>query len=120
VTAAVQAEVHPYDRNYFRSERELIASRRRLDDLWKRVRDGLRGGGPGASMRARESAAMVAHARWMYASALVRSETRGMHKRTDHPRLDPEQQRRRTVGGLDRVWTDLDPERPVSALELAA
>ncbi len=36
-----------------------------------------------------------------------------MHKRIDHPELDPAQQHRQLVGGLDRVWTGLDPERPV-------
>ena len=32
---------------------------------------------------------MVATARWMYRSALARTETRGMHKRDDFPALDP-------------------------------
>ena len=47
---------------------------------------------------------MVATARWMYASALERKETRGMHKHTDYPALDPGQQRRLSCGGLDQVW----------------
>jgi aspartate oxidase len=63
---------------------------------------------------------MLAHARWLYASALERSETRGMHKRLDFPKLDPGQQQRRLVGGLDAIWTGIDPARPVSALEKAA
>jgi succinate dehydrogenase/fumarate reductase flavoprotein subunit len=50
----------------------------------------------------------------------LRTETRGMHKRIDHPELDPAQQHRRLVGGLDRVWTGLDPELPYSVLEMAA
>jgi succinate dehydrogenase/fumarate reductase flavoprotein subunit len=127
VTRAVQAEVHPYDRNYFRRDESLRASIERLDGLWHRVRAGLHGSGPrgdrraaDASVRAREAAAMLAHARWLYASALERSETRGMHKRLDFPKLDPGQQQRRLVGGLDAIWTGLDPARPVSALEKAA
>jgi succinate dehydrogenase/fumarate reductase flavoprotein subunit len=127
VTEAVQAEVHPYDRNYFRRGEALTESIERLDDLWRRVRGGLRGGERGrdpraanATVRAREAAAMLAHARWMYASALARDETRGMHKRLDCLRLDPDQQRRRLVGGLDQVWTALDPEQPVSRLDRAA
>jgi len=58
---------------------------------------------------------MLAHARWMYVSGLERSETRGMHKRVDHPDLDPRQRQRKLVGGLDEVWTAEDPVAPVSA-----
>jgi succinate dehydrogenase/fumarate reductase flavoprotein subunit len=47
---------------------------------------------------------MVATARWMYSSALERTETRGMHKHMEHPELDPVQQRRLVSGGLDQVW----------------
>jgi succinate dehydrogenase/fumarate reductase flavoprotein subunit len=72
-----------------------------------------------ALFRAREAAAMVAHARWMHNAASERTETRGMHKREDHPELDPAQQQRRFVGGLAEVWNGIDPERPYSALELA-
>jgi succinate dehydrogenase/fumarate reductase flavoprotein subunit len=127
VIEAVQSEVHPYDRNYFRQESTLTESIGRLDDLWQNVRDGLGGhGGPADAesaarvLREREAASMVAHARWMYASASVRTETRGMHKRTDHPQLDPGQQHRILVGGTDEVWTAEDSLRPYSALELAA
>jgi len=127
VIEAVQSEVHPYDRNYFRQESTLTESLGRLDDLWQNVRDGL-GANDGLTdvrsaarvVREREAASMVAHARWMYASASVRTETRGMHKRTDHPELDPDQQHRILVGGTDEVWTAEDSLRPYSALELAA
>lgn len=118
VCRAVQAEVLPCDRNLFRSEQGMRESLVRLDDLWKRVRSGLQADSerrPTAStVRARESAAMVAHARWMYAVGRLRTETRGMHKRVDHPELDPAQQHRHLAGGLDRVWTDRDPQRPDS------
>jgi succinate dehydrogenase/fumarate reductase flavoprotein subunit len=128
VTKAVQDEVHPYDKNYFRTEGALQESLTNLDSLWRRVESGLRGGdgyppygeaSAAAVLRAREAAAMVAHARWMYNAANERTETRGMHKRADHPQLDPAQQQRRFVGGLAQVWNGLDPERPFSALELA-
>jgi succinate dehydrogenase/fumarate reductase flavoprotein subunit len=96
----------------------------RRDDLWKQARSGLQLEREQqltvATLRARESVAMLAHARWMYAVGRLRTETRGMHKRIDHPTLDPAQQQRQLVGGLDRVWTATDPERPYSALELAA
>lgn len=128
VTSAVQSEVHPYDKNYFRSEAALRRSLENLDDLWARVESGLRGGdgyppygedSATALFRARESAAMVATARWMYNAARERTETRGMAKRADHPELDPAQQQRRLVGGLDDIWNGLDPEKPYSILELA-
>jgi succinate dehydrogenase/fumarate reductase flavoprotein subunit len=104
----VQAEVFPYDRNLFRSQRGLSESRVRLEQLWhdvqprpvQRVRE---------VVRAREAAAMVATARFMYATASQRTETRGMHKHQDYPRLDPGQQRRLHCGGLDEVWVKPDP-----------
>jgi succinate dehydrogenase/fumarate reductase flavoprotein subunit len=124
LTEAVQAEVIPCDRNLFRTEAGMSASLDRLNDLWKRARSGLQVEGESrptvATVRARESVAMVAHARWMYSVGRLRTETRGMHKRIDHPDLDPAQQHRQLVGGLDRVWTGLDPERPYSVLEMAA
>ncbi|HEX4110435.1 MAG TPA: FAD-binding protein [Solirubrobacteraceae bacterium] len=128
VTTAVQDEVHPYDKNYFRTRDALKQSLTNLEDLWNRVETGLRGGdgyppsgeaSATALFRAREAAAMVAHARWMYNAANERTETRGMHKRADHPQLDPSQQQRRVVGGLTAVWNGLDPERPYSSLEVA-
>jgi succinate dehydrogenase/fumarate reductase flavoprotein subunit len=48
---------------------------------------------------------MVANARWMYHAALHRTETRGMHKREDHPELDPGQRHRLLTSGLDELWT---------------
>jgi succinate dehydrogenase/fumarate reductase flavoprotein subunit len=47
---------------------------------------------------------MTAHARWMYHTALARTETRGMAKRLDFPELDSAQQYRLTTGGLDDIW----------------
>jgi len=128
VTKLVQGEVHPYDKNYFRTSGGLDASLASLDDLWRRVAAGLRGGdgypprgeSPATALfRAREAAAMVAHARWMYNAARERTETRGMHKRADHPELDPGQRQRRLVHGLSEVTNGLDPEQPYSVLELA-
>jgi succinate dehydrogenase/fumarate reductase flavoprotein subunit len=108
---AVQAEVQPYDKNYFRTADMLAASRTALEDLWATARNGL--GGPGyTAVRSREAVAMIAHARWMYAAAAARPETRGMHKRLDRPQLDPALQHRVLAGGLDEVWTGVDPVAP--------
>jgi succinate dehydrogenase/fumarate reductase flavoprotein subunit len=118
VVDAVRAEVDPYDRNWFRTEEGLTESLRRLDRVWSEVRDGL-GGTRVDVVRRREAAAMVAHARWMYRAGRARAETRGMHRRTDRPQLDPGQHHRRLVGGLDRVWSTIDPAAPVSVQEPA-
>jgi succinate dehydrogenase/fumarate reductase flavoprotein subunit len=118
VVAAVRAEVGPYDRNYFRTEAGLTDSLTRLDRIWSEVRDGL-GGTRSDVVRRREAAAMLAHSRWMYRAGVARAETRGMHRRTDRPDLDPGQHHRRLVGGLDHVWTTVDPAAPVSVPEPA-
>jgi succinate dehydrogenase/fumarate reductase flavoprotein subunit len=102
VTRAVQAEVFPYANNYFRTRDGLTASIERLDDLWIDVRSA----GPAAATRvvkAREAAAMLATSRWMYRSALARTETRGMHKREDCPRQDVGQRHHLVSAGLDEV-----------------
>ena len=52
---------------------------------------------------------MVAHSRWMYHAALQRTETRGMHKRLDHPAQDAAQRYRLLTGGLDQLWTRPEP-----------
>ena len=107
VIATVQGEVQPYDKNYFRTGPGLAASLAVLDSTWIEVRRSLLGQGKDA-FKAREAAAMVATARWMYRSALARTESRGMHKRDDFPALDPAQRHRMISGGLDHVWTDTE------------
>ncbi|MFJ8013249.1 FAD-dependent oxidoreductase [Streptomyces sp. NPDC096339] len=100
----VQAQVLPYDKNYLRHGRVLGDALRTLDGAWAELRGSLHGQGADL-VRARQAAAMTAHARWMYAAALARPESRGMARRLDHPEQDPRLHHRITVGGLDRVWT---------------
>jgi succinate dehydrogenase/fumarate reductase flavoprotein subunit len=128
IKSLVQGEVFPFDKNYFRSAAALDASLSTLDELWSRVAAGLRGGdgypphgetSAAALFGAREAAAMVATARWMFTAARERTETRGMAKRVDHPTLDPGQQHRRTVGGLDRLFSHVDPQAPYSRQSLS-
>jgi succinate dehydrogenase/fumarate reductase flavoprotein subunit len=103
VVNTVQSEVLPYDKNYLRHGDVLTSALRVLDTTWDAVRSGLHADGV-EGVRARQAAAMVAHARWMYTSALVRDESRGMARRLDRPDLDPAQHHRITSGGLDKVW----------------
>jgi succinate dehydrogenase/fumarate reductase flavoprotein subunit len=104
VRAAVRAEILPYDRNHLRHANWLNPALAELDAVWMRVRSSLGGIGEDA-VCAREAAAMTAYARWTYAAALARTESRGVHRRSDYPSLDPAQQHRLNTGGLDAVWT---------------
>ncbi|MBH8572428.1 FAD-binding protein [Nostocaceae cyanobacterium CENA369] len=117
VIRAVQAEVLPYDRNLFRTERGLSNSLERLHTLWREIRHSA-APSDSQALPAREAAAMVATARWMYTSAQARKETRGMHKHQDYPLQDANQQDRLISGGLDTVWTK--PEKEVVKRELVA
>ncbi|MBD2336714.1 FAD-binding protein [Calothrix sp. FACHB-156] len=103
VIQATQAEVFPYDRNLFRTEQTLTGSLQRLDHLWQEIRSS-QAGNQQNIIQMRETAAMVATARWMYNSALERKETRGMHKHLDFPEMDVHQQHYLVSGGLDKVW----------------
>jgi succinate dehydrogenase/fumarate reductase flavoprotein subunit len=114
VTAAVQRHVLPHQTNFMRHADHLGPALESLHGAWSAVRASLGGGrgersdGEGLgedTFRAREAAAMVAHARWMYHAALQRTETRGMHKRIDYPTQDPAQHYRLLTGGLDELWT---------------
>lgn len=102
---AVQSEVFPYSYNWTRSADTLHGSLTRLDAAWKRLRQSAPVSSIHELVRAREAAAMLATARWMYRSALQRTETRGMHRRRDHAASDPAQHHRLVSGGLDEVWT---------------
>ena len=84
----VREEMLPLDRNYFRRAASLEASLGRLDASWRMVSDHVRGTGAEA-VKAREAAALIATSRWAYRSALVRAESRGMHRRSDQPASRP-------------------------------
>ncbi len=115
VIRAVQAEVTPYDRNLFRTEQGLSESLDRLHDLWREIRN-TSFVSEQQTIQGREAASMVATARWMYATALERKESRGMHKHENYPQLDAKQHHRLISGGLDRVW--VKPEQEISVKEL--
>lgn len=116
VIAAVQREVLPYEKNLFRTGAALHQSLLTLDALWHEVR----GHRPEAGhdlVKARETAALVASARWCYAAARARNESRGMHLRTDAPEATDRFGTRLLTGGLARVWTR--PEHAPTPAEVA-
>ncbi|BEL08426.1 FAD-binding protein [Actinoplanes sichuanensis] len=100
----IRRQVHPYDKNYLRNGSRLRPALAHLDAVWEGFRGGAIAHG-GELPGLRQAAAMVAHARWMYTSALARTESRGMARREEYPDLDPNQHHRIAVGGLDRIWT---------------
>ncbi|MEY3404143.1 MAG: hypothetical protein RLZZ86_3765 [Cyanobacteriota bacterium] len=117
IIKATQAEVFPYNRNYFRNEQTLTASLQKLHSLWDEIRNGQVADNSNI-IRTREAAGMVATARWMYSSALERKETRGMHKHLDYPEQDTKQQHHLISGGLDQVWVKATPIQETKAKEL--
>lgn len=120
VIAGVQREVFPLDKNLFRSEPTLLGSIGALDALWHDLGTGPRTAAPADAQRSREAVALVATARWAYVSALLRRETRGMHRRSDHPQLDAGQRHYVLSGGLDDVWTRTEGRAPGFHAQAAA
>jgi succinate dehydrogenase/fumarate reductase flavoprotein subunit len=90
----------------------MATSLDRLNGLWKDARQNLapvQHNDPKlrakSAMRTREAASLLAAGRWVYASANERTETRGLHRRTDFPDLDPKQNGQHILtGGLDDLW----------------
>ncbi len=110
VTRAVQAEILPFEKNLFRSAKKAQASLNGLDALWREVRAHAQVNGV-AAVKVRESAAMLATARWSHEANLARPESRGMHRRTDAPAMDAAYAHRILTGGLDEVWTRADKKQ---------
>ena len=117
IIKATQAEVFPYNRNYFRNEQTLTESLQRLHSLWDEIRNSQVADNSNI-IRTREAAGMVATARWMYSSALERKETRGMHRHLDYPQQDANQQHHLISGGLDQVWVKATLIQEVKTKEL--
>ncbi len=99
IRAAVREEMHPFAKVLFRKDSTLASSQRALDGLWREIADH----GAGDGLRARETAALVASARWSVATARRRTESRGLHRRVDHPELDSQFAVRLLSHGFDHI-----------------
>jgi succinate dehydrogenase/fumarate reductase flavoprotein subunit len=108
--AAVQRALLDYDRNIFRDAAGLGDSLLHLEAAWRDVSEHAEGGTGSVTeqLRLRETAALLANARWSVSAALKREESRGMHRRTDAPATLPEFAHRIAVGGLQQLWHRAD------------
>lgn len=105
IIAIARDEATHYDKNLFRSGSKLAESLRVLSASWSEVRDSLQGQRE-SKLRARETAAIVAAARWSCTAAYHRHESRGQHQRIDAPAVLRKFERRQTLSGLDRIVSD--------------
>lgn len=111
---SIQNEMHPYEKNLFRHGEQLQRSLHELDNAWDRLREQRHARDAGALLRWRETAAMLASARWCYSSALARKESRGLHQRSDTPEQSASFDAHLRSGGLDAPWVRRD-ELPANA-----
>jgi succinate dehydrogenase/fumarate reductase flavoprotein subunit len=118
VVQAVRDEMHPFDKNLFRTGAKLLWSKATLDSVWDHVRQ-YAGGTNTNPLPAREAAALLATARWSLAAALARDESRGLHQRLDRPETNPRYATRMIVSGLDNVSTRPESHLAAAALEPA-
>ncbi len=107
VIEAIRSETLPLDKGFFRSQDSLDRNAAELgalwrDDVWRRPGDAY------DAARIREAEALIATARWVTASALLRRESRGVHRRIDAPTSDPALTTRIVSGGLDQPWAAYD------------
>ncbi|MER9107272.1 FAD-binding protein [Mesorhizobium sp. M0848] len=110
VIEAVRSEVTPLGKNFFRTGEGLEKSGERLESVWRDVRDHLQGEGLDR-VRTREAASIAAAGRWSVAAALHRTESRGMHRRTDLPGKSPAFAHRLVITGVDEFRIAGAPER---------
>lgn len=96
-----QAELLPPAKNGYRNGPQLERSLSVLDNLWEHAGNGLAGAVGREQVWARETAGMIATGRWAYRAARQRSESRGMHQRTDFPEPDPALRHRILISGTD-------------------
>ncbi|MBO1359008.1 FAD-binding protein [Acetobacter sacchari] len=106
VEIVLREEMLSPTRQYFRNADTLAAASARLSAAWGALRDATPpSAGPRERQRFRELAAMTATARWCTASAAARTESLGMHRRTDSSTNGSDVPAYVISGGADTVWT---------------
>jgi succinate dehydrogenase/fumarate reductase flavoprotein subunit len=116
IIAAVREEMLPLEKNYWRTGPGMTASLARFDSLWRESIPHLAPlahanakAGARDRLQVREAVSLLAAGRWIYTSATERTESRGLHRRTDFPEQDPAQDHHLISGGLDGVWVRTTP-----------
>jgi succinate dehydrogenase/fumarate reductase flavoprotein subunit len=112
IITIVREEMLPLDKNYWRTGPGMTASLSRFESAWKGAIPDLGWLAKDSAkltardrLRTREAASLLAAGRWIYTSALARTESRGLHRRTDFPGFSPEFEGQHLIsGGLDQVW----------------
>ncbi len=127
VIGKVQEHMLAIDKNYWREETSLQESLDTYAVLWKELREGLQGAeeddarsSARSTLKARETAGLLHAARLMNSSALERKETRGLHRRTDYPKLDPNQTHHLIASGLDDIRIKTRPVDPNAVVKQGA
>ncbi|SIR35387.1 Succinate dehydrogenase/fumarate reductase, flavoprotein subunit [Rhizobium sp. RU35A] len=109
VTDIVKQQILPVDRGFFRTAETLTAASQSLNALWADETWRSR-----RNARVREAEALIATARWVTESALLRRESRGLQRRLDHPEQNSALRKAIDTGGTDHIWTSyvsLSPQR---------
>ncbi len=109
----VQAEVLPLDKGLWREAAALASSLAAVDGVWGELRRHGAGASGRETLKTREAAALTATARWIHSAALARRESRGLHRRTDFPDLDPAQRHHLRIRGLEQI---VITQQPTAAL----
>lgn len=111
VLKVIRGEMLPLEKGFFRSAASLAENEAVLGTLWQD--DDWRGARTSYdAARIREAEALIATARWVTASARLRRESRGVHRRTDFQQADHRQEDRTLCGGLDEPWSvyEIEPQ----------
>ncbi|OBC06536.1 MULTISPECIES: FAD-dependent oxidoreductase [unclassified Gordonia (in: high G+C Gram-positive bacteria)] len=115
VVVSAQSQLLPFEKNYLRDGSRLTPALGELNSIWEALSHSDFGASTARGrVLTRQAAAITAVGRWIYTSALARTESRGMSSRDDYPALDPAQHGHILIKGLDDVEIRCTPALPGS------